>query len=162
VAWCEIGFYLRNQLLHDADVMSAASSVELRVPFVDPEVLRAAWNVPGHWHRGRGGKHVLKALLHRLDPYHPVHRPKRGFVFPWEAWLRGPLGDVVAATLRDRDAHEALGIDAMAGQTLLGAWRRGDRRIGWAALWSHFVLIEWYRRTGADGEVVSSPERALA
>ena len=162
LAWLELGFYLRNQLLRDADVFSSANSVELRVPFLDADVVRTAWSLPPRWHLGHGGKHVLKAVLRMLEPTHPVGRQKMGFVFPWEAWLRGPLGDRVAATLLDRDAHERLGLEPAHGRDLLAAWRRRDRRVGWAALWSHFVLVEWLWRSELDAPTAAEGLRARA
>ncbi len=42
VAALELQFYMRNQLLRDADVFSMASSVELRVPFLDTQLMEAA------------------------------------------------------------------------------------------------------------------------
>jgi asparagine synthase (glutamine-hydrolysing) len=148
VSYLELSFYLRNQLLRDADIFSSANSVELRVPFVDLEVLRLAWRLPAGWHLGRfgAGKRMLRTLLGRLEPAGRIRRAKMGFVFPWAEWLRGPLGERVAATLGDRDAHEALGIEPGGGRRLVDAFRRRDPRIGWAQLWSRFVLLEWNRR----------------
>jgi asparagine synthase (glutamine-hydrolysing) len=158
----EVAFYLRSQLLHDADVFSSANSVELRVPFLDLGVLRAAWCTPAAWHRGRygGRKQILKALLRRLAPGHPVGRAKMGFVFPWTEWLRGPLGERVAATLADRTAHARLDLAPDAGLRLVDAFRRGDPRVGWAQLWSRFVLVEWHRETALDASTVR--ERRIA
>ena len=89
VSALEVGFYLRDQLLRDADVFSSANSVELRVPFLDLDVLHEAWRIPSRLHTGPlgGRKWVLKAVLHRLEPAHPVRRAKMGFVFPWVEWL---------------------------------------------------------------------------
>jgi asparagine synthase (glutamine-hydrolysing) len=164
VSALEVAFYLRSQLLRDADVFSSANSVELRVPFLDVEVLRVAWRIPDVWHLGRfgGRKEVLRAVLRGLSPRHPVGRGKRGFVFPWVAWLRGPLGERVAATLADRDAHAGLGIDPAEGRRLLEALRQRDPRIGWAEIWSRFVLVEWYRRTEIDAARARTAERASA
>jgi asparagine synthase (glutamine-hydrolysing) len=162
VSSLEVGFYLRSQLLHDADVFASANSVELRVPFLDVDVLRLAWRLPAARHLGRGGarKTVLKALLHRLEPQHPIGRGKMGFVFPWAAWLRGPLGERVAATLGDRDAHEGLGLDPADGPRLLAAFARNDPRVGWAQLWSRFVLVEWHRQV--SGGSLRLPPRLAA
>jgi len=166
VSYLELVFYLRNQLLHDADVFSSASSVELRVPFLDLEVLRQAWALPGAWHLGRVGarKRMLTAVLRRLEPAHPVGRAKMGFAFPWDAWLRGPLAPHVATTLADRDAHHALGLDVDESVRVLAAFRRHDARFGWAQVWSRFVLVEWYRRAGlaAPAGGSTAPSRATA
>jgi hypothetical protein len=132
------------------------------VPFLDLEVLKLAWRVPPSRHLGRGGarKTLLKALLHRLEPSHPIGRAKMGFVFPWEAWLRGPLGDRVAATLADRDAHDRLGLDPADGSRLLRAFARSDPRVGWAQLWARFVLVEWSRRWALDATTERERMRA--
>jgi asparagine synthase (glutamine-hydrolysing) len=164
VSALEVGFYLRSQLLHDADVFASANAVELRVPFLDLAVLRLAWQLPAAWHLGRGGarKGVLRALLHRLEPRHRIARTKRGFAFPWAAWLDGPLGDRVADSLADRDAHEALGLDPADGRRLLAAYRWRDPRVGWSQLWSRFVLVEWQRRTALDAVAARAPARQRA
>jgi hypothetical protein len=77
-----------------------------------------------------------------------------GFVFPRAAWLQGPLGERVAGTLADREAHDDLGLDPADGRRLLLALRRRDARVGWAEVWSRFVLLEWHRRVEADATTV--------
>ena len=75
--------------------------------------------------------------------------------------MQGALGANVSATLADRDPHERLGLDPGEGQRLLTGVRRGDPRIGWAQVWSRFVLVEWYRRTELD-RAVRRDERVSA
>jgi asparagine synthase (glutamine-hydrolysing) len=150
VSWLETSFYLRNQLLRDADVMSAAHSIELRVPFVDREVLRAAWAVPPAMHAGpiAGRKRVLRAVLERWHGGRIGRGPKRGFVFPWRAWIQGPLGEQMAATLGDRHRLEALGLPPDLGRRALAACGRGASDVPWMQPWSLFALLEWNRRVG--------------
>jgi asparagine synthase (glutamine-hydrolysing) len=150
VSWLETSFYLRNQLLRDADVMSAAHSIEVRVPFVDREVLRAAWAVPADMHMGRltGRKRVLRAVLERWHGGRVGRGPKRGFVFPWRAWMQGPLGKQMAATLGDRGGLEALGLPPELGVRALAACGRGASDVPWMQPWSLFALLEWNRRVG--------------
>jgi asparagine synthase (glutamine-hydrolysing) len=81
----ELTRYMRNQLLRDADVMSMASGVEVRVPYVDSVLFDAMSRVPALQRLERG-----KALLHRAVPEIPdwvAGRPKRGFTLPFEQWL---------------------------------------------------------------------------
>lgn len=152
VSFLELSFYLRNQLLRDADVMSSATSVELRVPFLDRAVLATAWSAPGSAHVGRVGaqKRVLRAVLAELRPDRPVRGPKRGFVLPWIAWLRGPLGERVAATLGERERLDALGLPPDLGVRTLAAWRQSGAAGGWLRPWALFTLLEWQRRHGVE------------
>lgn len=84
----EMTRYLRNQLLRDADVMSMACGVEMRVPFLDAVVVSTVTSIPQHQRLSRG-----KTLLRRAVPEIPEwisRQPKRGFMFPMERWLDGP------------------------------------------------------------------------
>jgi asparagine synthase (glutamine-hydrolysing) len=81
----ELTRYMRNQLLRDADVMSMASGVEVRVPFVDSALFDTVSRLPSEQRLERG-----KALLRRAVPEIPepvATRPKRGFALPFEQWL---------------------------------------------------------------------------
>jgi asparagine synthase (glutamine-hydrolysing) len=92
----EMTRYLRNQLLRDADVMSMACGVEVRVPFLDSVVVSTVTSIPQHQRLNPG-----KALLRQAVPEIPdwiSTQPKRGFMFPMDQWLRGPWQDVFGDT----------------------------------------------------------------
>ena len=96
MAATEVAIYLQAMLLPDADTFSMASSVELRVPFVDGHVFSAALE-SAHGRNRAPGKVVIGAALD--DPYLEAlaTRPKHGFSLPMGPWLTGPLARVVAA-----------------------------------------------------------------
>lgn len=85
VSALEIGWYMRNQLLRDADWASMAHSLEIRVPFVDLELMRKVVAL------GAGGQFVGKADLARTPamplPNAILDRPKTGFSVPVRDWL---------------------------------------------------------------------------
>ena len=92
----EMTRYLRNQLLRDADVMSMACGVEVRVPFIDPLVVGAVTAIPQQTRLS-----PPKALLRQAVPEIPewiATQPKHGFMFPMEQWLRGPWAGVFDGT----------------------------------------------------------------
>ena len=92
----EMTRYLRNQLLRDADVMSMACGVEVRVPFIDPLVVGTVTAIPQQLRL-----HPPKSLLRQAVPEIPewiATQPKHGFMFPMEQWLRGPWARVFEET----------------------------------------------------------------
>lgn len=87
VSRLELTRYMRNQLLRDGDVMSMASGLELRVPFLDSAVVETVTAIASRERLEPG-----KSLLLRAVPEVPawvVGQPKRGFQFPFREWFEG-------------------------------------------------------------------------
>ncbi|MEO8075599.1 MAG: asparagine synthase C-terminal domain-containing protein [Acidobacteriota bacterium] len=144
IAYLELSFYMRNQLLRDADIFSSAVAVEMRVPYLDLEVVKAAWQLAAGDQIGHGrGKAILRRLLERLVPGVPHRRPKTGFTFPWDAWLRGPLKAMVGDTLLTSRTYEALGLDPRSGFQLFDRFLAVPGAVSWFDVWSLFILVSW-------------------
>ncbi len=86
--WMEFNLYLQNQLLRDADVMGMAHSVEIRVPFLDDELVGYLLRVhPDVKYGGRFKKQLLIDSFHDMIPRIVYDRPKMGFTLPFAKWL---------------------------------------------------------------------------
>ena len=85
--------WLRGDILVKADKMTMANSLELRVPFLDPEVFAVASRLPVDAKITRTTtKYALRRALEPIVPPHVLNRPKLGFPVPIRHWLRaGPL-----------------------------------------------------------------------
>jgi len=88
VAWLEGSRYLRQQLLPDADAMTMAHGLELRVPFVDAHLQQTLAVIPAS-QRLASGKALLAASVPELPAWFR-ERPKQGFRFPFQLWLDDP------------------------------------------------------------------------
>jgi asparagine synthase (glutamine-hydrolysing) len=143
----ELQFYLRNQLLRDADVFSMANSVELRVPFLDTQLMEAALETSPEYHfEGGRGKRITRRILGEMAGGEFSQRRKMGFTFPWQQWLGRELKETISCTLRDKQLYEPLSLDPMYGKRLLDGLERGDRLQSWSEVWSLFVLLNWQCR----------------
>jgi asparagine synthase (glutamine-hydrolysing) len=85
VAALETTFFLRDQLLRDIDWASMAHSLEVRVPLIDVELLRAVAPVVASGKAG--GKDFLVNAPQKPLPDAIVSRPKSGFTLPLRRWL---------------------------------------------------------------------------
>jgi asparagine synthase (glutamine-hydrolysing) len=91
---------------------------------------------------------LLLRAVNGLIPREIYARPKQGFTFPWERWLRVRLRPFADETLRDGSRLETLGLDPRVAAQL---WERFlDHRGGitWSRMWSLVVLGEWANRHG--------------
>jgi len=86
--WMEFNLYMQNQLLRDADVMSMAHGVEIRLPFLDDKVVRIALKISSAIkYGGVLPKQFLINIFKKNLPETIWNRPKMGFSFPFAKWL---------------------------------------------------------------------------
>ncbi|HEY6120736.1 MAG TPA: asparagine synthase (glutamine-hydrolyzing), partial [Pyrinomonadaceae bacterium] len=79
------------------DKTSMAANLEVRVPFLNIEMLNLAARMPPRLKlHGLKRKYILKKALERVLPKDLVWRKKAGFGAPIRSWLRGPLKPMVA------------------------------------------------------------------
>ena len=142
VTRAELRTYTANQLLRDADAMSMAHSLELRVPLLDTRLVDAMVRVPAQQRlAGQGQKPLLRDAVAQLLPKQVVNRrEKKGFAFPMGEWLRKPE----AAALFEWDSGVFDMMDAAAVREVRDRFQTG--RAHWARAWSLILLNEWYQQ----------------
>jgi asparagine synthase (glutamine-hydrolysing) len=135
--------WLRGDILVKADKVTMANSLELRVPFLDPEVFAVASRLPVDQKITRATtKFALRKALEPIIPAHVLNRPKLGFPVPIRHWLRaGELMDWAYATIAASQAGEH--VDLAAVRAMLDEHRTGvsdhSRR-----LWTVLIFMLWH------------------
>ena len=100
MCFTDLRMFMRGLNLFYSDRASMAASTEVRVPFVDLEVVKAAFAISGRQKiQGRAQKVILKQAAEAWLPKSIVHRPKASFNLPLRAWLRGSLREMVEDVL---------------------------------------------------------------
>lgn len=145
ISWLELRSYMTSTLLRDTDSMSMASSLEVRVPFLDLPLVRYVLSLPESAKREAAQpKSLLIAALGDLLPREIVAQKKRTFTFPWEAWLRGSLGARVQQGL---DAWSPALEPHLSAQFARDVWKEFQAgRTTWSRPWSLYVLNEWVKK----------------
>lgn len=143
VQWVDWQTWLPRDILRKADRMSMAHSLELRVPFLDRQVLAAAQALPRRYRcTGRRGKIALRAAAARRLPPRLADVPKRGFPVPLADWLRQEkYYALVKAKLTGPVAERFFDTGALCA--LLDAHRAGKTN-AMTKLWAFYCFIEWY------------------
>jgi asparagine synthase (glutamine-hydrolysing) len=143
--------YLPDDILTKVDRATMASSLEGRMPFLDPDVAAFAWRLPPALKMRAGtGKWLLRRLLHRYVPPALVERPKAGFGVPVGAWLRGPLRpwaeDLLSAERLGRQGLlDPVPVRALWDEHVSG---RRDRQF---ELWDVLMFEAWLEAQGGPG-----------
>lgn len=103
-SWLETNLYMQNQLLRDADVMSMAHGLELRVPFLDKEFMDTVLKIKSAIKFS--GKYTKQLLIDAFKDQIPDSiwkRPKMGFAFPFKEWFSN---DIYAGALKIKAAEK--------------------------------------------------------
>jgi asparagine synthase (glutamine-hydrolysing) len=145
ISWAELTGYMRRMLLRDADQMSMAVSLEMRVPFLDHELVEYVLGLPAAVKKHYPGvKGLLVEACRDLLPASVYDRPKAGFVLPMKQWMRGPLAAFVEEGLRETVARRLL--PGSFTNEMKEAFQKD--RLHWSRLWSIVVLGQYARRRG--------------
>jgi len=146
VSMAEITSYMQNILLRDADQMSMAHALEVRVPFLDYELVNYVLNIPDRMKYPSTPKKLLVDSLKDLLPDEIVNRPKMGFTFPWKEWMKTELKDFCVNSLEYLSDNHVVN-----GNEVNNLWNRflaDDSNVTWSRIWHLVVLSHWIKKNG--------------
>jgi asparagine synthase (glutamine-hydrolysing) len=133
------------------DRSSMAVSTEVRVPFVDPYVFRAAFSFTGDRKiRGRTQKIPLRDAAEDWVPRDVVDRPKASFGAPLRAWVTNDLGPLIDDVLLDGRLVSSEFLRRPQLRQMVADQRSG-RRDQSKQLWQLLSMELWYRAAIAGG-----------
>ncbi|MEC3976542.1 asparagine synthase (glutamine-hydrolyzing) [Amycolatopsis sp. H20-H5] len=133
------------------DRSSMAASTEVRTPFVDVEVVKAAFRIPGDQKIvGRKGKMALKQAALSILPEEIVHRPKGLFSAPLRAWMSRDLAPLVREVVNEGVLVQSGFLRREALQKLVDEDASGQEDRS-KHLWHILTLEHWYRSATAAG-----------
>lgn len=137
--------WMQQDILLKADKMSMASSLELRVPFLDRVVFALASTLPASQRVGRREtKIALRAAAARTLPQATAAMPKQGFVTPLAQWLQEePWHSQVREVLNSERARRFFRTDRL--NALLDEHQRGPRS-HMKKIWSAYCFLNWHEQ----------------
>jgi asparagine synthase (glutamine-hydrolysing) len=139
--------WLRGDILVKADKITMANSLELRVPFLDPEVFAIASSLPVEQRvpaRGDATKYALRQAMAQIVPPRIMNRRKLGFPVPTADFLAGPLHEWARGIVTDSQTDEWLDRDHVL--LLLERLRSAEvpsKRIA-RQVWEVLVFMIWH------------------
>lgn len=144
VSIAEMSTYMQNVLLRDADQMSMAHALELRVPFLDHRLVEYLLGVSDNEKYPHSPKQLLTEAFEGLIPQDIIHRPKMGFTFPWGHWMKNELRSFCEIQL-----HSLASLPQFHAPEIELLWQKflkSDPRITWSRVWPLVVLGHWTKQ----------------
>jgi asparagine synthase (glutamine-hydrolysing) len=135
-------------MLHYFDRTSMARSLEVRVPFLDHELVELAARCPPELKLAHGGKGVLKLASRGVVPDAIIDRPKGYFPVPAIRHLSGPFLDRVRDAVTDPVAKDRGLFRPDWLQRMLADPNTQRTTLGSNALWQVALLEMWLQERG--------------
>ncbi len=146
----DLEFYLPNDMLVKVDKMSMASSLEVRVPFLDETVMDIAARIPSELKlKGYTTKYLLRKLVSESLPKEIFKRKKQGFGIPLQRWFRGDLTNFAKEMLFDSRTTSRGYFDRGAIETVLQ--EHEDRTYDHGHMIYALIVFELWNRAFVDG-----------
>jgi asparagine synthase (glutamine-hydrolysing) len=146
------------------DKMSMASSVEVRVPFLDRELVEwVAWNVRPEWKlKGKRlpvTKHIFREAMRSMLPLEVLRQPKAGFAAPVDYWLAHDLRPMVDDLLSESRVRRRGLFRAEEVRRYIDEHRRGAE--DWSMQIWQLLTLEIWMQLFIDGDAKAFAERQI-
>jgi asparagine synthase (glutamine-hydrolysing) len=142
----DLAMYLPDDLLTLTDRISMAHSLEVRVPYLDHELLEFVARMPATLKvRGFRKKWLFRRAVAPWLPVSHLRRPKQGFSIPLASWLRGPLASMLSDLVDSRACRESPWLNRVAVERLVDEHLTG-RANHEIRLWAILCFLEWERQ----------------
>ncbi len=134
--------YLPSNLLVKTDRASMSTSLEIRSPLLDHDLVEFIWSLPDDYTAADHKKGILRDVLYQFVPQSIVDRPKQGFEPPLIDWLRGPLKDWADDLFSDARIRNTPYYNA---EVVQNRWKdhRSGKRAWTYPLWTVLMFEAW-------------------
>jgi asparagine synthase (glutamine-hydrolysing) len=144
--YLDIKLYLQEAILVKVDRASMASSLEIRAPFLDHELVEFVMSLPSKLKLKRfTSKYILKNATKNWLPDDVIQRPKKGFGVPIAKWVKGPLKELFGDLLSSNRVRQEGFLNSQYVTALLQD-HLSNKKDNRKQLWTLLVWELWVNR----------------
>jgi asparagine synthase (glutamine-hydrolysing) len=138
--------YLPNDILVKVDRAAMQYSLETRIPFLDPDLVTAAWSLPMKFKINKGkGKYILREILKKYVPESMFEKPKKGFNVPLDSWFRLSLKEWAYDTLSEHSIKSQKFFNYQFINRLLKD-HSSEKKNNGSKIWNLVVMQTWLNK----------------
>lgn len=141
--YLEIYTFLIDHNLNYTDKAGMANSVEIRVPYLDLELVEFSTTIPVKYKmNGKETKYILKKVAERYLPKEVIYRPKSGFGVPVEHWVRHELEEFIDNKLSENNLVDSNLFNKQKVQEIVEQNKKGQINASYS-VWSLLAIQSW-------------------
>jgi asparagine synthase (glutamine-hydrolysing) len=152
MCYTDIHMFMNGLNLTYTDRASMAASVEVRVPFIDREVIQLAMQIAGNLKYKNGQqKYILKKMAEKYLPHDIIYRPKASFGAPIRSWISNELKDMVDQLLSEEQVTKRGIFNYSFIKNIIEEDRKGISDHAYRIY--QLITLEWWFRQYIDPQV---------
>ena len=141
--YLEVYTFLIDHNLNYTDKAGMANSVEIRVPYLDLELVEFSTTIPVKYKmNGKETKYILKKVAERYLPKEVIYRPKSGFGVPVEHWVRHELEEFIDNKLSENNLVDSNLFNKQKVQEIVEQNKKGQINASYS-VWSLLAIQSW-------------------
>lgn len=142
----EINTFLVDHNLNYTDKLSMATGVEVRVPFLDKELVDFSTKIPENLKlKGKETKYILKKVAENYLPKDVIYRPKTGFGAPVREWILNDMDFLIKKYLSEKSIKKRGIFDYKKISKLIEENKKGMVDASYS-IWSLLAIESWMRQ----------------
>ncbi len=142
--YLDLKLYFQESILVKVDRASMATSLEVRAPFLDHELVEFVMGLPSNLKlKGFTSKYLLKKAMKDILPAEILQRKKKGFGVPIAKWIKGPLKELFMEMLSNERIRREGFLNPQYVEKLLQDHLQ-NRRDNRKQLWTLLVWELWH------------------
>jgi len=145
----EFGTYMQNIVLRDVDQMSNVNNLDVRMPFLDQQLVEYTLGVKDKFKRPTIPNKLLVDTFKYIDPVPKNSSSKIGFELPYENWMKGELRSFCEENLNE--IKNIKYINSKGVDKVWKAFEKKDKRVDWSRIWHLVVLGHWIKENNIEG-----------
>lgn len=139
----DLKFFLTDHNLNYTDKMSMAEGIEVRVPFLDKDLVEFSTKIhPSLKMKGQETKYILKKLMENYLPREIIYRPKTGFGAPVRRWIMKDLDSMISERLSKDNLTKWGVFDPSAIHKLINDNKKGHIDASYS-IWALLAIHSW-------------------
>ena len=139
--YTDMNVILPDLYFEKVDRATMANSLEVRVPFLDNDLVAYAMGLPSAYKiKGKEMKFLLKKAFHDIVPHKILYGPKKGFSVPFQYWLKTSMNDFMFDTIKSNSE-----IYSSKVELLMREHTKGEKDNGYI-LWKLLNFSMWLNK----------------
>ena len=142
----EMSSFLVDHNFNYTDKMGMAAGVEIRVPFLDNDLVDFSYKIPPELKlKNNVTKYILKKVAERYLPMEVIYRSKAGFGAPVRKWITEDLSELVESRLSRENIEKFNIFDYAQVNALVESNKKGDIDASYS-IWAILAIDSWVRQ----------------